>query len=243
MAGQRRFRGTAWHYARYRPGYPPALFELLRERFALGPASRVLDVAAGTGLAAIPLAALCGEVVALDGEPEMLAELEAAAPSNVRTVVRAAEEIDDSLGTFTLATIARAFHWLERDEVLRRLHPLAPGLAIFGSPAQSGEPWDAVADLAAEYVGDRRPKHPGETWAEVVERSPYGSCDELALEADWHWTADEVVGHTLSLSWASPAILGDRLGEFERTLRERIGPGPWTEHVMFEVLLSGGRDQ
>jgi len=173
----------------------------------------------------------------------MLAELEVDAPPNLRTVVGAAEEIDDSLGTFTLATIARAFHWLDRDEVLRRLHLLASGLAIFGSPASSGEPWDAVRELAAEFVGDRHPKHSGETWADVVGRSPYGSCDEFELEADWHWTVDEVVGHTLSLSWASPALLGDRLGEFERRLRERIGQGPWTEHVTFEVLLSGGRDE
>lgn len=234
------FRGTAWHYARYRKPYPAELFELLRSRFAL---DRVLDVAAGTGLAALPLAALAAEVVALDVEPEMLAELEANAPANVTTVVGRAEEIDESLGLFTLATIARAFHWLDRDEVLRRLHRVSPGLAIFGSDAPSGEPWDAVAELAARYVGDRRPRHSGETWAEVVARSPYRTPDELELEADWVWTADEVVGHTLSLSWASPALLGGRVGAFVDELRERIGAGPWVEQVRFEVLLSGGRDE
>jgi SAM-dependent methyltransferase len=235
-----RFRGTAWHYARYRKPYPPELFELLRTRFAL---DRVLDVAAGTGLSALPLAEWAGEVVALDVEPELLAELTAVAPANVTTAVRRAEEIDESLGAFTLATIARAFHWLERDEVLRRLHRISPGLAIFGSGAPSGEPWDAVAELAARHVGDRRPTYSGEAWAEVVERSPYRRCDELELEADWHWTADEVVGHTLSLSWASPALLGDRLDVFVAELRAAIGPGPWIEHVRFEVLLSGGRDE
>lgn len=238
-----RFRGTAWHYARYRPPYPPELFELLRDRFALDRRSRVLDVAAGTGLAALPLAAIAGEVVALDAEPEMLAELAAVAPANVHTVVARAEEIDESLGAFELATIARAFHWLERDEVLRRLYRVSSGLAIFGSGGGTGDPWDAVAELAAEYVGDRRPEHSGETWREVVERSPYRTCDELELHADVHWTQDAIVGHTLSLSWASPALLGDRLGRFERELRRRLGPGPWVEHVTYEVLLSGGSDE
>ncbi len=235
-----RFRGTAWHYARYRRPYPPELFELLRARFALDRSSRVLDVAAGTGLAALPLAGVVGEVVALDVEQEMLDELEAVAPPNVRTVLGRAEDVDASLGSFTLATIARAFHWLERDDVLRRLHVLSPGLAIFGSGASTGEPWDAVADLAASYLGDRRPRHSGEVWADVVRRSPYGECDEVELTAEWHWTGDEVVGHTLSLSWASPALLGDRLDRFEHDLRERIGSGPWVERVRFEVLLSGG---
>jgi SAM-dependent methyltransferase len=234
------FRGTAWHYARYRKPYPPELFELLRSRFDL---ARVLDVAAGTGVATLPLAAVAREVVALDAEPEMLAELAAVAPANVTTVVGRAEEIDDSLGDFTLVTIARAFHWLERDDVLRRLHRRSLGLAIFGSGAPEGEPWDAIAELAARYVGDRRPRHSGETWAEVVARSPYRTCDELEFERDWHWTADEVVGHTLSLSWASPALLGDDLDQFVEELREAIGPGPWVEHVRFEVLLSGGRDE
>ena len=235
-----RFRGAAWHYARFRKPYPPELFELLRARFAL---DRVLDVAAGTGLAALPLAEHAGEVVALDVEPAMLEELQAVAPSNVTTVVRAAEEIDESLGSFTLATIGRAFHWLERDEVLRRLHRVSPGLAIFGSGWPAGEPWDAVVDLSARYVGDRRPRHSGETWADVVARSPYRTCEEVELAADWHWSADEVVGHTLSLSWASPALLGDRLDVFVDELRAAIGHGPWVEHVRFEVLLSGGRDE
>jgi len=235
-----RFRGTAWHYARYRKPYPPELFELLRERYEL---ERVLDVAAGTGLAALPLAELAGEVVALDLEPEMLDQLKALAPPNVTTVVGRAEEIDESLGTFTLATIARAFHWFERDEVLRRLHRVSPGLAIFGSDWPAGEPWDVLVDLSARYVGDRKPRHSGETWADVVARSPYRTCDQLELEADWHWTADEVLGFALSLSWAAPPLLGDDAGAFVDDLRAAIGPGPWVEHVRFEVLLSGGRDE
>lgn len=238
-----RFRGTASNYAQFRPPYPPELFDLLRRRFALDQTSRVLDVAAGTGLATLPLATIAGEVVALDIEPEMLAELESTAPPNVRSVLLPAEEIDTWLGSFDLATIARAFHWLERDEVLRRVHRISPGLAIFGSGGGNGEPWDAIAELAAEYVGDRRPKHSGETWRDVVERSPYCTCEEFELRADVHSTQDGVVGHTLSLSWASPALLGDRVGEFERELRARIGPGPWVEHVRYEVLLSGGRHE
>ena len=77
------FRGTAWYYARYRPGYPPALIQRLAVAAKLDGRSRVLDLACGTGPIAIPLAGYVAEVVAVDREPGMLAELRAAAPVNV----------------------------------------------------------------------------------------------------------------------------------------------------------------
>lgn len=233
-----RFASTASYYARYRPGYPPELFDLLRERYALDASSRVLDVATGTGQLALPLASIVGEVVALDVEPDMLAELERVAPPNVRVVHGAAEEVSDELGHFDLTTIGRAFHWLDRDVALERLHAISDGVVIAGDSTTHGEPWETRAEVAAAFVGDRRPRHSGETWAEVIARSPYGSCEERWIEVERHWTIDEVVGNTFSLSWASPALLGDRAEEFERTLRERLGPGPWVEHAVFEVLLA-----
>lgn len=232
------FEGAAWHYARFRRGFPAKVFELLRRRFGLDVSSRVLDLGTGTGQLAVPLAAIVGEVVAADAQLEMLRELEAVAPPNVRVVHTRAEELDPALGPFRLTTIGHAFHWFERDRVLARLHPISPGLAILGAGGGHGEPWDTVAAIAAEYVGDRRPRHSGETWAEVVARSPYRTSEELRVEVEHHWTVDQVVGWTFSLSWASPALLGTRTEEFERELRRRIGPGPWVERADYQLVLS-----
>lgn len=238
MTSQSRFSGVAGDYARFRPGYPAALFELLRTRYGLDEESRVLDLAAGTGLLALPLARIVGEVVALDLDAGMLAQLEAVAPPNVRTVVGRAEELGPELGRFRLTTIGRAFHWLERDTVLERLHELSEGVAITGDPTPPGEPWETVSGVVAEFVGDRRPKHSGESWGEVVARSPYGSVEEHAIEVERRWTLDEVVGYTFSLSWAARKLFGDRAAEFERELRARLGPGPWVERATFEVWLA-----
>jgi SAM-dependent methyltransferase len=235
-----RFSSTASYYARHRPQYPAALFDLLVERFGLGPESRVLDLAAGTGHLALPLAPRVGEVVAVDLAPEMLDELRAAAPPNVRTIEERAEEVGPELGSFALATIGRAFHWLERDLVLSRLEPLAAGVAIVGDPIPKGGPWGVVDGLAREWVGDRRPRHSGETWAEVVGRSPYARVEEHGLPARRVWSSDDVVGWTFSLSWASPALLGDRRPSFEAELRRRLaalGGDPWTEETTVEVVL------
>jgi ubiquinone/menaquinone biosynthesis C-methylase UbiE len=68
------FEGTAWHYARYRPGYPQPFFDDLVERFGLDGTGRLLDLGCGTGQLAIPLAAHVAEAVGMDPEPEMLVE-------------------------------------------------------------------------------------------------------------------------------------------------------------------------
>ncbi|MDE1929123.1 MAG: hypothetical protein KGI36_18250, partial [Burkholderiales bacterium] len=49
-------------YASSRPDYPNALFDWLRERCGLGPASVIVDVGAGTGLLTRGLLDLGGDV-------------------------------------------------------------------------------------------------------------------------------------------------------------------------------------
>jgi SAM-dependent methyltransferase len=50
LDSKQRFSNRADDYARYRPGYPSAVLELLRRQCALTPASIVADIGSGTGL-------------------------------------------------------------------------------------------------------------------------------------------------------------------------------------------------
>jgi tRNA/tmRNA/rRNA uracil-C5-methylase (TrmA/RlmC/RlmD family) len=68
------FEGAAWYYARYRPQYPPILFDLLTEKFQLNGKGRLLDLGCGAGLIAIPLWHHFQEVIGLDPDPDMLQE-------------------------------------------------------------------------------------------------------------------------------------------------------------------------
>jgi len=235
------YRGAAGYYARYRPGYPPELFELLVERFALDGRGRLLDLACGTGHLSFPLADRFEEVVALDAEPDMLAEAARAAPANVRLIEGRAEEIDASLGTFRLATIGTAFHWLERRVVLDRLDPLARGLAIVGAsqpPEGEFEWWDACQDVVRAFLGPSRRagtkgffEHSGERWSDVLAAAPFGRPEE-------HELVVEPPGRSTT-SYASPQLLGDRIGAFDDVLRARLAEfeQPLRERVVFDAHL------
>lgn len=231
------FRGTAWYYARFRPGYPSELIEALARAAGLGPGSRVLDLACGTGLIAIPIAAYAGEVVALDREPEMLAELRAAAPRNVSVVESDADGVDESLGRFDLVTIGRALHWLGGDSFLARLEPITSQVALLGDRISQSEAFSTVLAVAEEITGGR-PQAPGwlVTYEGALAGSAFSAVTDLSVEAERTWTKDSLVGYAYSTSFASVERLGVRREEFERELRRRLKPR-YVERVPVEALL------
>lgn len=103
------FSDRAAAYARFRPTYPPELFEWLA---AQAPSRRMAwDAGTGSGQAAAGLARWFEEVVATDPSREQLGE--AAARPRIR--YRQAVEGDSGLppGAADLATAAQALHWFD----------------------------------------------------------------------------------------------------------------------------------
>src|SRR5262245_46036433 len=119
------FAGTAWHYARYRPAYPPAFFDDLIARFGLDGSGRLLDLGCGTGQLTLPLAKHVAEAVGVDREPDMLTEAarqaRAAHITNVALAQGDSADLPLELGLFRLVTMGRSFHWMDREHVLAAL--------------------------------------------------------------------------------------------------------------------------
>lgn len=253
------FAGTAGYYARYRLHYPPAVLAIVGARFGLDGTGRLLDLGTGPGRMAIPLAAQFAEVVGMDVSAEMIAEAgrEAgrAGVTNARWLVGRAEEVPADLGPFRLVTIASAFHWMDRAAVLRRLDGLiAPGggLALFGiggSHWNAPEAWaKATVATLQRWLGPER--RAGERLAQIDERhhedwlgeSAFGRVEIGYYRYDHTWTLDEVVGQLYSTSYASPAVLGDRLPGFEadlrRTLTELEPSGRYVQSVECEMIFA-----
>jgi SAM-dependent methyltransferase len=103
------FSGVSRDYARFRPRYPPALFQQLAD---LAPArAAAWDCATGTGQVALGLAQRFARVVASDGSQ---AQLAAAVPHLRVLYVRAvAEAAPLPSASIDLVTIAQALHWLD----------------------------------------------------------------------------------------------------------------------------------
>lgn len=105
------FSAAAAEYARFRPHYPPALFDwlggIVRQR-------RVAwDCATGNGQAAVALAAHVDTVVATDGSA---AQLAAATPHpRVGYACATAERSCLRSASVDLVTVAQALHWFDLD--------------------------------------------------------------------------------------------------------------------------------
>ena len=124
-----RFSSRVENYVRHRPGYPPAILDLLRNECAFSPASIVADIASGTGIFTRMLLENGNRVFAVEPNPDMRKageEYLAAYPAlaSIPGTAEATALPDRSVDTITAA---QAAHWFNqkkaRAEFVRILKP------------------------------------------------------------------------------------------------------------------------
>jgi ubiquinone/menaquinone biosynthesis C-methylase UbiE len=201
------FSSVAASYARFRPTYPPALFEWLA---TLAPArERVWDCACGSGQASVSLAAYFAQVVATDASAAQIAQ----AQSHARVEYRVAPAERSALADAScdLITVAQALHWFDTAAFYaeaRRVGRPGGALAVWTYlPPRLAEP-ALQARFAAFYrdvVGpywtpERRHVESGyDTLAFPLERIAQPS-HIATLRVEMHWTLEDVLGYVRSWS-------------------------------------------
>ncbi|MFH1694675.1 MAG: class I SAM-dependent methyltransferase [Patescibacteria group bacterium] len=255
------FKSAARYYSKYRKGYPKELFDYLIRTFNLTSSSRVLDLGTGTGQIAISLSTHVQSIVAVDSEQEMLDEGKRMANkegfNNVEWIKIKAEDISQELGSFRLTTIGAAFHWMDREQALRKIYEVTEnggGIAIIsdsrrGNAPNQGEDWKEVRKKVIEkYLGERRRAGNSffdvgdDTFEDRLTDSPFGGYQVWNYDFTREWTLEEAVNFLYSTSFASKRFFGDKLNEFEEELRSellKLKPGGiFEEEVKLQVLTS-----
>jgi SAM-dependent methyltransferase len=140
------FGVAASAYAEHRPDYARAA---LRWAVEPAPGPRVLDLGAGTGKLTATLVELRADVVAVEPDPAMLAELRRALPA-VRAVAGSAEAIPLPDASADVVLAGNALHWFDMavagPEIAR---VLAPGGVLAGL-------WNVLDDRVKWVAGLER---------------------------------------------------------------------------------------
>jgi ubiquinone/menaquinone biosynthesis C-methylase UbiE len=242
-------------FYKYRAPYAPRAFELVREAFRLGAGSRLLDLGCGPGTIAIPMSHAAGYVLAVDPSEAMLAagrqRAAEAGRTNIEWLCARAEEVDASLGVFDVVTMGQSFHWMDRDEVLRRLTPMIAaggGIALL-SPGKRRpqESWETLADqTVARYLGPRlrhaamnpEPHHE----PALLRSTAFARFATHELAHEFQRDIPSIIGHVYSLSTSPRSAFGERVEIFERELTAallRANPsGVFHERLETDVVIA-----
>ncbi len=256
------FSGTAWFYARYRPGYSNEVINMFREKFGLSKKSRVLDLGCGTGQIALSVAPYVSEVIAVDPQDDMLKEGQDLAGTkkvtNVRWVLGESNDLPSmsaTIGNIDLTVIARAFHWMDREQTLKDLYTTTKtdgGVAIIqDSGPRDGPllPWKEIIDQTVRYwLGEERKagtegtySHPTKRFETVLQESEFRDIELTEFNVERSWSIDQIIGYLYSASFSSLPVLREKKEAFEVDVRKRLGEleptGQFKEQVRIEVMM------
>lgn len=245
--GTRPYAGAAWYYAEYRNHVTPAFMASLALQLGWTASDRILDLGAGPAPLSLLAAPFVAEVVAVDPEPDMLAEgqrrVQALGLENVTFVAASSDDLPvlrASLGQFRTALMGQSFHWmLEKDRVLHdlgaMLDPVDGSVAFVGggevpvvAPAALQAARKLVHTILERYLADVPPgPHPSgrhDRFEDLLARSSFPRIERLerVYDVTVRPTVTSLVGAEYTISHVLTR-LGDRRAAFEVEVRAALG--------------------
>ena len=235
-------------YARFRPRYPPALFDFiaalpLRRRLAL-------DVGTGSGQAAVALAEHFDKVVGIDGSAAQLAN--AATHPRIEYRLARAEETGMPDGTVDLVAVAQAAHWFDLDRFYAEVRRIAaPGAAValwsYDDPVIVGD--QASSALLEEFnrvtMGPWWPHNRAKVGLGYAQLPfPFEEVLVAPMTLAQEWTRDELAGY--ARSWSSVTRYVAEQGEdpvvgFERALARTWPDAHERKPIQWPLVIRAGR--
>lgn len=230
--GRDKFGADPAAYDAARPGYPPELFEWLRDSCQLSEASDCFEIGAGTGHATLPVLALpVRSILAIEPDRLLADYLGRSGDARLKIAVQRFEDADLPSAAYDFAFCATAFHWLQRMKGFARIiAALKPGghfamwWTVFHDPARP----DAF-DAATAHLFDGLEEEPEKTASRPAfaldVKSRLGEMRAAGLADARHRLFRATVTFT-------PERLAALYGTFSRV---RMAPAETRERLLSEV--------
>jgi SAM-dependent methyltransferase len=191
-----RFSSRVENYVRYRPGYPPEVLELLKNKCGLTPDSTVADIASGTGIFTRILAENGNRVFGVEPNDEMrrAGERLLESYSGFTSIAGTAEATTLQDHIVDIVTAAQAAHWFDREKARREfVRILKPGgwlVLLWNERRTDSTPFLREYErLLLAYGTDYREVRHERTTAEIADffsPSPFRSSTlEMRQEVDY----------------------------------------------------------
>jgi trans-aconitate methyltransferase len=231
-----RFKNNAAHYLAGRAAYSPQLIRRVAQSCELRGTHRLLDLGCGPGQLSLALSSWVGSGLALDPEAEMLrvaAGLGAGIAPNIEYREGSSYDLSPALGSFRLAVIGRAFHWMDRPDTLARLDALIEpegAVALFSTAQVTDAPIAWLAPyhaLLEEYAQSdpARMQRKSDDWEShdaVLAKSPFAALERVSIVETRRVSVESLSARPLSMSSLSRERLGVRLDELLTRIRQLL---------------------
>jgi SAM-dependent methyltransferase len=250
----RRFQSAAAHYLAGRTPYPNQLIERVAQLVDMGPGDRVLDLGCGPGQLGRAFAPRVAEVVGIDPEPEMLriASEMSSGLGNISWRQGSSYDLSPATGSFKLVCIGRAFHWMDRVDVLRRLEGIvtADGAIALFSDTQLRVPdngwrqgYRDVLDRYADGESARRTWRSPE-WVRheaILLESSFRTLEQIRVIYRHEVDVETLIQRALSMSSTSVGRLRGRAEEMVADLRTVLPQNGMIREVIASSALLAWR--
>ncbi len=204
-----RFSGRVESYRLHRPGYPPAIVDLLARECRLNNSSVIADVAAGTGLLTEIFLARGFNVIAIEPNHQMreaCATLTSQYPQ-LRCVEGTAEATGLSDHLIDLVTVGQAMHWFDlkhtRSEFVRVLRPGGWCAILYNNRRMTGDPFhEGYERILVDFGNDYETvKHSHLTEDRIAAFFTPNAMRTASFENSQELTLDALMGRVLSSSY------------------------------------------
>jgi ubiquinone/menaquinone biosynthesis C-methylase UbiE len=200
------FDRAAGAYERARPSYPDDAVAHVVAALGIGPGTRVVDLAAGTGKFTRLLVPSGADLVAVEPVAGMRDQLTSIV-GGVEVHDGAAEALPFDDETIDAVVCAQAFHWFDQQAALREIRRVlrpGAGLAVIFNIRDEGEPWVAELTRITGVETAPRPHHKTSRAAfadDVAAVGGYTSPTISRFRYDQPLDEDLLVERVASQSW------------------------------------------